>query len=191
MVDPIAIQAAVLRAQAPDLVLRPGMRVIARVLERHEGRGLIALASATLVAELPENVKEGDRLRLQVEDTSSDRVLLRMVPDVPPQATPPLPLPGEPRVRVEDDEAEDEGGGRGAGTESIALSYESPRLGTLRLRLEIASGAVRATVGAAPGRPHDLAAGAAERLRDALAGATGREASVRVEERREPIDVYA
>jgi hypothetical protein len=190
MVDPIAVQVAVLRAQAPELVLRPGMRVMARVLERHEGRGLISLASATLVAELPEHVKEGDRLRLQVEETGPDRVLMRLVPDAPAQAAVPLPLPGEPRVRVEDEDADGEGGG-GAGTESIALSYESPRLGTLRLRLEIASGAVRATVGAAPGRPHELAADAAERLREALAGATGREASVRIEERREPIDVYA
>lgn len=193
MTQPIGISLpmALLRAEAPELVLRPGMNVVARVLERHEGRGLISLANAVLVAELPEHVREGDKLRLQVQDTSAERVVLRLQEQPQPQAVPiPLPLPGEPRLRVGDEDEEQRTTGDGGG-ESIALVYESPKLGPLDLRIELTGGAVRAVVGARSGQPHELASEAAERLRDALAEAVGRPADVRVEERREPLDVYA
>jgi hypothetical protein len=189
MVDPIAVRVAQLREQLPGLMLRPGMTVVGRVLEQHAGRGMLSLAGAVLAAELPENVEEGDRLRLRVQETGPERVVLRLLAETPPPAIP-LPLPGEPRLRVDDEAPDESGGGRGSG-ESIALVYESPRLGALGLRLELRAGLVRAVVAARAGEPHELASAAAGALEEALAHVTGRQAQVRVEERREPLDVYA
>ncbi len=189
MVDPIAVRVAMLREQLPGLSLRPGMTVVARVHEQHAGRGTLSLAGALLAAELPENVAEGDRLRLQVQDVSAERIVLRLVADAALAAVP-LPLPGEPRLRVEDEDADAEQAGSGAG-ESIALVYETTRLGALGLRLELQGGSVRAVVAAPAGESHALASAAASELQDALARVTGKQAQVRVDERREPLDVYA
>jgi hypothetical protein len=189
MVDPIAVRVALLREQLPGLTLRPGMTVVARVLEQHAGRGMLSLAGAVLAAELPENVSEGDRLRLQAQDTSPERIVLRLLSDAPPGAIP-LPLPGEPRLRVDDDDAGEEQTGRGGG-ESIALVYETARLGSLGLRLELQGGSVKAVVAARAGEPHELASAAAEELQEALARVTGKQAQVQVNERREPLDLYA
>lgn len=189
MVDPIAVRVAMLREQLPGLTLRPGMTVVARVHEQQAGRGMLSLAGALLTAELPEGVAEGDRLRLQVQEVDPERIVLRLLSDTAPTAIP-LPLPGEPRLRVEDEEAGSEQGGGGGG-ESIALVYETPRLGALGLRLEVSGGGVRAIVAAGAGEPHELATAAAAELRDALARVSGKQAQVRVDERREPLDVYA
>jgi hypothetical protein len=191
----ISLPVALLRDEAPDLVLRPGMTLMARVVERHEGRGVISLANALLVAELPEQVRKGDTLRLQVQDTTAEQVTMRLLESAQQaqQLPPPvvLPLPGEPRIRVADDEAGEEGEPGDEPAESVALVYESPRLGPLDLRLELHKGAVRAVVGARSGEPHEIASGAADELREALASVTGKPAEVRVEERRDPLDVYA
>ena len=189
MVDPIAVRVALLREQLPGLSLRPGMTVVARVLEQQAGRGMLSLAGAVLAAELPENLNEGDRLRLRVQETGPERVVLRLLAETPPAAIG-LPLPGEPRLRVDDEDPDESASGGGTG-ESIALVYETPRLGALRLRLELRAGLVRAVVGARAGEPHGLASAAADSLEQALARVTGRQAQVRVEERREPVDVYA
>ena len=189
MVDPIAVRVAMLREQLPGLSLRPGMTVVARVHEQQAGRGTLSLAGALLAAELPENVAEGDRLRLQVQDVGAERIVLRLLSDAAPTAVP-LPLPGAPRLRVEDDDVATEQGGRGGG-ESISLVYETVRLGALGLRLELQGGSVRAVVAAPAGEPHELASAAAAELEAALARVTGKQAQVRVDERREPLDVYA
>ena len=44
--EAIQLSAAILRNQAPDLVLRLGSTVAARVLERHGGRGLLSIGNA-------------------------------------------------------------------------------------------------------------------------------------------------
>jgi hypothetical protein len=190
MVDPIAVRVALLREQLSGLTLRPGLSVVARVLEHQAGRGMLSLAGAVVSAELPENVGEGDRLRLQVQETGPERVVLRLLADAPPAAIS-LPLPGEPRLRVDEDDHRDDGHGGGGTGESIALVYETARLGALGLRLELHAGAVRAVVAARAGEPHALASAAAGELEQALGRVTGRPAQVRVEERREPLDVYA
>ena len=189
MVDPIAVRVAMLREQLPGLSLRPGMTVVARVHEQQAGRGMLSLAGALLAAELPENVAEGDRLRLQVQDVSAERIVLRLVSDAATAAVP-LPLPGEPRLRVEDDDTGAERGEKDGG-ESIALVYETERLSALGLRLELQGGNVRAVVAARAGTPHELASAAAAEFEEALARVTGKQAQVRVDERREPLDVYA
>src|SRR5437660_332572 len=63
----LQVEAALIRRQLPDLLLRPGMTFAARVAERTAGRGIIVLAGAPLVAELPDEVQAGDKLRLLVQ----------------------------------------------------------------------------------------------------------------------------
>jgi hypothetical protein len=185
--DVLRVQAALLRAQLPELVLRPGMTLPARVMERHGQMGLLLLAGTPLSAQLPDELKAGDRLRLRVEDVG-EQVVLRTV-DAPAareqQATPPpelaLPLPGGARAEVRVTEKGSERGGDGEPV-AIALDYDSPALGTLDMRLVQQPGGagLQVTVGATAGAPEERVRGAAEELRRALADATGLPATVKV-----------
>src|SRR6185312_13578190 len=104
--DLLRVEAALLRAQLPELTLRPGMTLPARVMERHGQMGLLLLAGTPLSAQLPDELKAGDRLRLRVEDVG-EQVVLRTVETPAAQqqtAAPPpevaLPLPGGGRAEV-------------------------------------------------------------------------------------------
>ena len=187
--DVLRVQAALLRAQLPELVLRPGMTLPARVMERHGQMGLLLLAGTPLSARLPDELKAGDRLRLRVEDVG-EQVVLRTVDSAgaqqqQPAAQPPpelaLPLPNGAHAEVRVTEKADE---RGVEDEpvTVALDYDSPALGTLAMRLVLqpAGGGLHVTVGATAGAPEDRVRGAAEELRRALADATGLPATVRV-----------
>jgi hypothetical protein len=192
-VDAVSLQAALLRTQLPDVTLRPGQKVVARVIEQQGGRGLISLAGATLAAQLPEEVEAGAKLRLQVDEVGPERVVLRTLEQAAVPLAVPLPLPaGEQAVlRVDDEDEDGQGGDRQGEGESVALVYDTPRLGPLHLKLELTPEAIRASVQARAGEPYELAEARAEELREALANATGREAAVTVRPRREPLDVYA
>lgn len=192
--DPIAVvDAALLRTELPDLVLRPGHSVVARVASRGEGPlGVLVLAGVPLRASLPDEVKAGETLRLTVAEVSPERVVLRMDAAALAMAAP-APAPAQappPRVAVDEPPRRRRGGGDEA---TVALRFETPALGRLDLRVELTAGVVRATIGAAPGRSFDLADGRSAVLRDALAAKTARQASVRVVPRREVgrIDIYA
>jgi hypothetical protein len=184
--DLLRVEAALLRAQLPELVLRPGMTLPARVMERHGQMGLLLLAGTPLSAQLPDELKAGDRLRLRVEAVG-EQVVLRTVdsPAAQPAATPPpelaLPLPGGGRaeVRVTERAADGRGDEEPA---AVALDYDSPALGTLAMRLVQQPGGagLQVTVGATVGVPEERVRGAAEELRTALAEATGLPATVRV-----------
>jgi hypothetical protein len=184
--DLLRVEAALLRAQLPELVLRPGMTLPARVMERHGQMGLLLLAGTPLSAQLPDDLKAGDRLRLRVEDVG-EQVVLRTVDTPAAQqqaATPPelaLPLPNGARaeVRVKEKAA----GGEGADEPvTVALDYDSPTLGTLDMRLvqQPGSAGLQVTIGASVGAPEERVRAAAEDLRRALADATGLPATVRV-----------
>jgi hypothetical protein len=184
--DLLRVEAALLRAQLPELVLRPGMTLPARVMERHGQMGLLLLAGTPLSAQLPDELKEGDRLRLRVEGMTGDQVVLRTVDSPAAQAAAPppqvgLPLPNGARaeVRVTEKGAEGRGDDEPA---SVALDYDSPALGTLDMRLVQQPGGagLQVTVGATAGAPEERVRGAAEELRRALAEATGLPATVRV-----------
>src|SRR3954470_16048797 len=184
--DLLRVEAALLRAQLPELVLRPGMTLPARVMERHGQMGLLLLAGTPLSAQLPDNLKAGDRLRLRVEDVG-EQVVLRTVdsPAAQQQAqTPPpevaLPLPNGARAELRVTEKANEGGADEPVT--VALDYDSPALGMLDMRLVQQPGGagLQVTVGAAVGAPEERVRGAAEDLRRALADATGLPATVRV-----------
>jgi hypothetical protein len=185
--DLLRVEAALLRAQLPELVLRPGMTLPGRVMERHGQLGLLLLAGTPLSAELPDELKAGDRLRLRVEEVSADRVVLRAVetPAAAPAATPPpelaLPLPngGHADVRVTEKAAAGRGEGEPA---SVALDYDSPAQGTIAMRLVQQPGGagLQVTVGATAGSPEERVRDAAEELWRALSEATGLPATVRV-----------
>src|SRR6476661_7658143 len=119
--DPIQVNAILLRGLLPDLPMTEGTRLMGRVLERHGAHGLLNLGGAVLVAQLPEGVEEGARLRLQVAGSDGDQFVLRVLGDqaAPAQqpqtytATPttppgtPLPLPGDVIARVRVDGEDD------------------------------------------------------------------------------------
>jgi hypothetical protein len=192
----LALEAALLRKQMPDLLLRPGMTLFARVAEREGRHGIIILAGSPLVVELPDEVQVNDKLRLLVEDTRGDRVTMKLIQEQPAAAahTPTigLPLPDGSHARITMDEQDEHGedGRDDSEHASISIGYESPTLGTVGMVLSLVPGGVRVHAELAAGRPFELAEDAAEELRMRLATATGRVAEVTVTPRREPFDLY-
>ena len=97
--EAIAVAAALLREQLPEVTLRPGASMLARVASRGEHHGVIVLAGIPLKAQLPADVQAGATLRLRVEDVSPERVTLRVDPGGP-VAVPPSAPPPPPRART-------------------------------------------------------------------------------------------
>jgi hypothetical protein len=192
----LQLEAALLRRQMPDLLLRPGMTLFARVAEREGRHGIIVLAGSPLVAELPDEVQVGDKLRLLVQDTRGERVAMKLVQEQPTAAlqTPVigLPLPDGTQARIHvDDEDPDASDDDDPEHASISIGYASPALGSIGFVLSLAPGAVKVHAELAAGEPFELASDAADDLRSRLAEATGRAAEVTVTPRREPLDLYA
>jgi hypothetical protein len=186
----VGIQTLLLRAQLPDVTLRPGTSVVARVLSRGEHHGVLVSAGVPLSAQLPTDVgATGETLRLTVSDVTADRVTMRLDQVLNPEAQPPPAAADRPRVTVEDPPRTVRAGGEERST--VALSFTSPSLGRLDLRLELAGTRLSAAVEAPAGRSYDLADAAADRLQDGLHARTGLEAAVQVTPRREPLDLYA
>jgi hypothetical protein len=198
----LRVEAALLRTVLPDLVLREGMRIVATVAERAGQKGIIVLAGTPLAAQLPDDVKAGDVLRLVVAETSSERVVLRIADPAPtaaaaaqpPPATVGIPLPGAMTARVAVDERDGEraGGGGSGEHHELRLTYASATLGRLELHLALAGDeALRVNVRARAGAPFELAERHATELADAIGAATGKPALVTVSPRHDPLDVYA
>jgi hypothetical protein len=186
----IGIQTLLLRTQLPEVTLRPGTSIVARVLSRGESHGVLVIAGIPLSAQLPAELgKTGETLRLTVSDVSPDRVTLHLDQVVNPAAQPPAQPADRPRVTVQDPPQTVRVGDEERST--VALSFQSPSLGRLDLRLELAGGRLTVGVEAPAGRPFDLADAASGRLHDGLQARTGLEAAVHVTPRREPLDLYA
>ncbi|HEY7633837.1 MAG TPA: hypothetical protein VH817_24265 [Thermoleophilaceae bacterium] len=187
----VFIDPAMLKAEIPQLVLRPGMTLAARVAERHGSRGLLMIANAALAAELPDEVKAGDTLRLRVQEASPDRIVMRLESDTQQAQVVPVPLPGgqHAQIYVNDQEAE---GSQVAGRRSqVAITYRSPALGAIDFHLALEAGALTAQVKARQGAPYEQAHQQAEELRDSLHRATGKPVQLTVSPRHDPLDVYA
>jgi hypothetical protein len=168
----ITAELVLLRTALASPSLRLGAVVSARVLDR----GVLSLLGARVPATLPEDVRPGDVLRLTVKEAGPDRILLQVVQQAPPVATPPVMLPGGATARVIHEE------GAGArGERAVTLRYDSATLGRLDIRLSSAG----ATVLASEGPPADAARAAAGEL----AGALG--APVAVVARRSALDAQA
>jgi hypothetical protein len=82
---------------------------------------------------------------------------------------------------VEPDAGRDAAAGAEASRQAIRLRFDSPALGPLDFLLEVGPESASATVHVATGAA-EVVGSAANELRDALAGATGRAATVRIEE---------
>jgi hypothetical protein len=188
MIERIAIDVLSLRSQLPELTLREGSSVVARVAAREAGHGVLVLAGVPLVAQLPPEVEAGQTLRLKVAEVTADQVTLRLDQQAMLANAPPPPAPPPPRLVVEEPPRRASGGEDSA---TVALAFDSAVLGRLDLRVDLARGNVSASVGAPSGRAFELATEAAGSLQDALAERTGRAAQVRVTPRREPFDAYA
>jgi hypothetical protein len=193
MVDPVvAIRTLLLREALPDVALRPGTSVVARVASRGDGHGVLVLAGVPLTAKLPDEVRAGATLRLRVDDVTPERVTLRLegAPQPPPAAAPPPGPRPEARVAVQD-RPRRRPGDDGEEVASVALAFTSAALGRLDLRIELTAGRVGVVVDAAAGAAFDRSSDAAERLRATLAERTERDATVLVRPRHDPVDVYA
>jgi hypothetical protein len=189
MIEQIALDALALRAKLPELTLREGSSVVARVAAREAGHGVIVLAGVPLVAKLPPEIEAGQTLHLRVAEVTPEQVTLRLDQAAmlaqqqlaPPAPRPPQVSVGEPPRR----------GAAGEESATVSLAFDSAVLGRLDLRIDLARGIVSAGIAAAPGAPFELATSAAGRLESALSAKTGRAARVRVMPRREPFDAYA
>lgn len=189
MIEQVALDALLLRTRLPELTLREGMSVVARVASRGQEHGVIVLAGVPLTAKLPPEVVTGQTLHLRVAEVTPEQVTMRLDPPaVPPFA--PAPLQQRP-ARLTVQEPPQRGTAAGAESAGVALSFDSAVLGRLDLRIDLARGTVSAGVAAPPGAALELATAAAARLQEALAERTGRAAQVRVTARRDPFDAYA
>jgi hypothetical protein len=195
----LQVNAGFFRAQMPDLILREGMTLAARVAERNGKHGVITLAGAALLAELPDGVNTGDKLRLLVADTRQEKVVMKLVQDqpaaAPQQAQAYIANPDGTQSLLtvdEDGSSEDDSeGGRDREHAAVGLTYETPRLGKLGLKLEIGPGVVRVRVEARAGGVYEAADDASDALRRRLAERTGRAAEVVVVPRVDHVDAYA
>jgi hypothetical protein len=192
----LQVETAFLRRQMPDLLLRPGAMLAARVAERSDGKhGIITLAGVPLVAELPDEVQAGDTLKLLVADTRGERVVMRLLHEQPTAPPPPpnvtITQPDGSQARISRDPEEEGGEERDQEHAAIGLTYETPRLGAVGLRLELAPGLVRVRAEVTAGRVFDLADDASDELVRRIAARTGRAVEVTVVPRREHIDAYA
>jgi hypothetical protein len=198
--DPIAVAAALLRAQLPDVPLREGASMMARVASRGESHAVIVIAGIPVTAQIPPEVEAGTTLKLKVEEVTPERVTLRIDPQQPAQvqttqaptpvvgnAAPPLPL--QPRVEVEERPARRRGAD-GEPADVVSLAFTSPTLGRLDLRLELRGDRLLAEVTTPAGRPHVVASEGSERLRAKLEE-SGLAATVNVRPRHTPLDLYA
>jgi hypothetical protein len=188
MIERIAIDALSLRSQLPELTLRAGSSVVARVAAREAGHGVLVLAGVPLVARLPPEVEAGQTLHLRVAEVTADQVTLRLDHEAMLADAPAPPAPPPPRLTVEEPPRR---GAAGEESATVALAFDSTVLGRLDLRVDLARGTVSASIGTPPGPAFELAGEAAGRLQDALVERTGRAAQVRVTPRREPFDAYA
>jgi hypothetical protein len=191
--DPIAVTAALLRNQLPDVPIREGATIMARVASRGESHAVIVIAGLPLTAALPPEVEPGATLKLKVKAVSAERVWLQ----IEPQPSTPASVPGQPaaapaeppRLAVEEPPARRRGAD-GEPADVVSLAFNSPELGRLDLRLELRGERLLAEVTTPAGRPHSLASTNAERLRANLE-AVGLEATVTVRPRQAPLDLYA
>ena len=223
MPPPLAISPQALRVLVgPDIKIVPGRAVMARVVQAPPGqKGSLSIAGYLLDAELPENVRAGQDLRLVIRDVNPERVLLAITdpyeeghaqpnqqaqpatqaPQAQPvhaqpadpalTAPPPVPLPGGGEVQVTERDAGGAGGEAGD-RQNVLLRYNAPALGSVDLRFQMDAGALSLSVTLPAGQPLELARADAESLRQALRQAVpGRAVAVTVAPRREPLDLYA
>ena len=191
----------VLRALAPDLPLSVGAVLGARVVARDGERGTLLLAGARVAAQLPDGVAAGDHLRLRVQDSSGDRLVLKILEpaqapapaQAQPTALPVLALPGGATARLFVDPEEEASGARSADAppRTVFLRYDSPALGRIDVALTLTGHAIGAAVQLSAGEPARAARSESASLQGALAAAASRPALVQVLARDETVNLRA
>ena len=79
--EPIAVAAALLRAQLPDVPLREGATHDGPRGDPGEGKpAVIVIAGMAITAELPPEVPEGAKLKLRVQEVTPERITLKIEP---------------------------------------------------------------------------------------------------------------
>jgi hypothetical protein len=194
--QPLAVDTSLLRTVlASDIKLTVGRELMVRVASvGADGRGVLSLAGMLVEAELPDNVRAGAELRLQVRELTPEKVVLAIQEDqqqpvAAPVEAPRLPLPGGGFVKVTE---RDTGGPRPGGeeTHTLTVRYDAPSLGQVDLHFTLSSGALALTVAVAPGA-YETTDDHSGQLEATLSGATERPATVTVVARREPVEVFA
>jgi hypothetical protein len=198
--EPIAVTAALLRNQLPDVTIREGASLMARVASKGAQHAVIVIAGIPVTAQLPPEIQAGQTLRLRVQEVTPERVTMQIAPDQPaqqPQASPnqvigtfaPGAQPVQAKVEVEERPARRRGAD-GEPADVVSLAFTSPTLGRLDLRLELRGERLLTEITTPAGRPHAVANEGAERLRATLEAA-GLEATVKIRPRHRPLDLYA
>jgi hypothetical protein len=209
--QPIALIAkAAVAALAAELQLRVGDELVARVaaLPGPDGRGLLSLAGVLHAARLPQGLREGQKLRLQVAGAEEGALVLRLLGEESGSASVPrvagalavrgdgellraalelagaggalaLPDGSSARVAFDDEPPERKPGGDDASCEASVLLH-SPALGPIEVRVRLDAAGVSAVVGVEPGRAARLAEQGAPELVAALERAASRPATVSV-----------
>lgn len=198
--QPLAVELSLLRSlETAELRIAPGRVLTARVIELlPNGRGMLSIAGSAIEAQLPNQLRAGQEIRLQVRDVSGGRVLLSLTQHTAPPPPPPpiVPLPGGGTVTTrarEDggDGAGPGGGGAGPGQHTVSLRYEAPNLGPIDLTFNLDPGMLTVNVTLTPGSGLNTLTSHADELRQALTAKADRPVTVTVGPRREPLDVYA
>src|ERR687889_172918 len=140
--QPIAVQLITLQQVMPDVTLRLGQSLLARVADRHGDRGILMIAGQPLVAQLPEQVRAGDVLKLAVKDISAEQVIMQLhegreaAQAAAANQQPVVPVPGgAPAHLVVDDQASGGDGSEDGDIAAVALTYDSPALGAMNFRI--------------------------------------------------------
>ena len=194
---PLSVDLFLLRSTAPDLALTVGRVLAARVVERQGQHGVISLAGAYLTAELPEEVKAGDTLRLVVQEARGDRAVLALAEEraAQVQTQTPLGLAEPPATATRDGVTvlgsdPDGAGASGERAHVVTLRFGGEGLGTVELRVALTEELVHARAALADGPPLELARAHAGALREALSRAAARTAEVEISARPDRLDVY-
>jgi hypothetical protein len=173
------------------IALAVGRALAARVIAAGGGRVELAVAGGRLVAASGLPLEPGQILRLVVERSDADRVVLRAEPGAPPPAPAadpatagaalqvPLPGGGTAEVRVGPDGGGDGGPAGAPRPRRIAVLLTLSHLGTVVVDALAGPGGVEATVRASGEEARAFLAGRAPELVRALSG-TGAPASVGV-----------
>ena len=205
--DPIAVTAALLRNQLPDVTIREGASLMARVASKGEGHAVIVIAghpghgeAAARGAGRRDAQAQGAGGHAGAGDAADRAAAARTAPrprQPATQASPgpvigtfaPAMQPLAAKVEVEERPARRRGAD-GEPADVVSLAFTSPTLGRLDLRLELRGERLLTEITTPAGRPHAIANEGAERLRATLEAA-GLEATVKVRPRHQPLDLYA
>src|SRR5689334_1498915 len=158
--DPIAVTAALLRNQLPDVTIREGASLLARVASKGERHAVIVIAGIPVTAQVPPDVQAGATLRLKVQEVTPERVTLQIAPD---QASPnqvigtftPAAQPVQAKVEVEERPARRRGAD-GEPADVVSLAFTSPTLGRLDLRLELRGDRLLTEITTPAGRANEI-----------------------------------